>query len=129
MLSAALVSLLLGSLPALALPSPRTASVGAANSTISWSLCPDTPNDARNTTFYCSSLQVPLNWLDPKEGVNADLFLRMYPADEGVERKGSLVSSACIRRCSGPGRRVESSSRPRWLFQSHKLLNAGGKFS
>ena len=89
--------LILLALPALALPSAsspplvKRAPVGSPNSTIAWSLCPDTANDARETTFYCSSFKVPLNWLDPREGVNADLFLRMYPADEG-KRVGSLVS-------------------------------------
>jgi hypothetical protein len=93
MLPALLSLLSLATLSALASPSRRAPpAVGSANSTISWSLCPDTPNDAYNTTFYCASYKVPLNWMDPSDGKQADLYLRMLPVKEGVERKGSLVS-------------------------------------
>lgn len=92
----ALVLLSLATLSAFAIPSRQssTPSVGSANSTIAWFLCPDTANDAYNTTFYCASHKVPLNWVDPSDGNQADLYLRMLPVAEGVERRGSLVSRA-----------------------------------
>ena len=87
------ISLLSLALLVLSLPLTvsRSTQVGSSNSSVNWKPCVDTPNDARETTFYCSSLRVPFNWINPIPGLDADLFLRMYPADEG-SRMGSLVS-------------------------------------
>jgi hypothetical protein len=63
------------------------------NSTIRWKTCPDTPTDDTSRKQLCSSLQVPLNWLNPVKGETADIFLRMYPADEGKRMGSMLVSS------------------------------------
>jgi hypothetical protein len=62
-----------------------------ANATISWLPCADAPS------LFCSSLIVPLNPLEPVRGEDAELFLKMFPAEEG-KRQGSLLVNP-----GGPG--------------------------
>lgn len=57
------------------------------NSTLPWWLCPDRPE---NDIHYCSVMEVPMNWLEPKEGEVVKVFMRMYPAEEG-KRIGSML--------------------------------------
>lgn len=57
------------------------------NSTIPWWPCPDRPPTEMQ---YCSMLEVPMNWLEPKEGEVTKVFMRMVPAEEG-KRLGSML--------------------------------------
>lgn len=61
------------------------------NATISWLPCPDQP------ALFCSSFVVPLNPLEPVKGDDADIVLRMYPAEKG-KRQGSMLVNP-----GGPG--------------------------
>lgn len=59
------------------------------NSTITWSVCPDTPKN-EPYTFYCSLLTVPTNWIDPVEEETTEIFMRLLPAEKN-KKLGTMV--------------------------------------
>jgi hypothetical protein len=68
--------------------------LNGVNSTLKWSVCPDTPKN-ENYTYYCSLYSVPTNWLDPVKGETTEIFLRMLPADA---RKGKKLGTMLVSR-------------------------------
>lgn len=61
------------------------------NATLEWVPCADSP------ALFCSSLVVPLNWLEPLKNETAEIFLKMYPA-ANEKRIGSMLINP-----GGPG--------------------------